>query len=94
MTMNMMQIGVIKYMQTMSKTPFGVIGEQAKLQNLYLQLFSKIDCNSWGHMNFSHSWVPFGMKLNVSPNTITLNHEQIVLFGVVTNKDPPGCKKE
>lgn len=45
-------------------------------------------------MNFSHSWVPFGMKLNVSPINITFNHEQIVLFGVVTNKDPPGWKKK
>jgi len=28
----MMQIGVIVYMQTMLKTPFGVIGEHVNLQ--------------------------------------------------------------
>jgi len=32
------------------------------------------------------------MKLNVSPITLTPNHEHIVLLGVVINKEPPGCK--
>lgn len=61
---------------------------------LYLQLISKIDCNSCGHINLSHSCVPFGIKFNNSPNVTTPNHENKVLFGVVINKDPPGCIKQ
>lgn len=61
---------------------------------VYLQLISKMDCSSCGQINFSHSWVPFGRKLNVSPIITTLNHEDNVLLGVVINKDPPGYIKQ
>lgn len=61
---------------------------------VYLQFISKMDCSSCGHINLSHSWVPFGIKLNVSPITITPNHEANVLLGVVIKKDPPGYIKQ
>jgi hypothetical protein len=38
--------------------------------------------------------VPLGIKFNCSPIFTTLNQEQNVLFGVVINKDPPGCMKQ